>query len=1415
MHNTKIPYWLKEAAVLTHHVGRGRVIRLGLALLIMGSTLVPVMQEIANQYRYSLDASTIRLVGETNKNLAKKISYDSESHIWQFNKDGIQTPADQASADPIAMLRTQIGGSGKKDDSLYSVDLPTAGAKGVRYYDNNTDLSFTVVPEFSVASGQARNGKLIYPITDGAKIVYTAMNNGMKEDIVLSHNIGNALEFRYRLNLPDTLEAKILDDGSVGIYSADPTLFGKVSFGSDMDREKLESARRTAVKDHLLFAIPAPVIKQTGSEQVKATAQFRLEGSELILYANNLDSLSYPASLDPSVVVTSTSDFSSGNNEGDINFANNQLNRGGLTGGTIGSWAPTLSFTNGRDSLGSVAYNGYLYVVGGTATGTSGLNDVQYAPINSDGTVGTWNPTTSMPAAIYNQATVAYNGYLYVIGGNNGTSAVNSVRYAPINSDGTVGTWGITASFTTARYDHRAVAYNGYMYIVGGTATGTSGLNDVQYAPINANGTLGTWTPTASFTTARYAHTSVAYNGYIYIMGGSGTSSTYLNDVQYAPLNSDGTVGTWTALTSFSGTRRSHTAVIYNGYLYVLGGYNGTAPLGDVQYAQVNANGTLGTWSATTSLSAARAGQAMATYNGYFYILGYKSGATYFNTVEYAKVNPAGVTGGFGSTTALLAETAKGKTYSTRFQHASVAYNGYVYVLGGRTSSPAAYTYNSTIYAPINADGTLGTWATTNTFTNARYGLQAVAYQGYMYILGGTDGTTRYNDVQYAPINADGTLGTWASTTSFTTARFGHMSVAYNGYLYVLGGYDGLGNSYSDVQYAPINSGGTIGAWAPTTSLTTLDDGQTSVVYNGYIYVMGGQGFAYSNEVQYAPITSNGTLGAWAPTASFTTGRYSPTSVVYNGYIYILGGSNGSYINDVQYAPINADGTLGTWATTTSFTTARYDHTSVVYDGNVYVIGGSNGTALDDVQYAKINNGGTGNYTYTNIITGLPAVREGLRTVTYNGYIYAIGGYDGTSYQNNVWYAPINSSGIPPNSWNSTTVLPYTAQGFRVTVNNGYMYLLGGLSPSGTPIASVYVAPINTDGTLGTWTSTTAIPSNTSGRYDFEAGVYNNYIYVVGGLDEDGLGTIYYNDVQYAPLNSDGTVGTWSSTALPGYRHEGELVIANGYMYILGGSDSGLALTPTNTVRYAPINTDGTLGSWKNTSSMQTARVDFQAVAYDGYIYAIAGQTTSASTGIEKAILLPGGQLGGWRNAGSLTSDNKKFGATVVKGNLYIVGGTNGISRYEAIEYGSLASIARIGHYSKLIDLGATVSLSGFTYNGLVPGGASAITFRTAGTDGILGAAASIGTLSGSGTGVVCGGGGGGGGTRYILIFVTLDDSAAGAVFADLVGPNNANLTDITVNWAGGGQHPQPMQRLHGGKFFQTEILQPLDTCGP
>ena len=98
----------------------------------------------------------------------------------------------------------------------------------------------------------------------------------------------------------------------------------------------------------------------------------------------------------------------------------------------------------------------------------------------------------------------------------------------------------IRDSFTTARTGHTSVVYNGYLYVLGGSSIVTN-LNDVQYASINANGTVGTWSTTTTFTTDRASHTSVGYNGYIYIIGGGSQGALYeFHNVKIVPAGLTG-----------------------------------------------------------------------------------------------------------------------------------------------------------------------------------------------------------------------------------------------------------------------------------------------------------------------------------------------------------------------------------------------------------------------------------------------------------------------------------------------------------------------------------------------------------------------------------------------------------------------------------------------------------------------------------------------------------------------------------------------------------------------------------------------------------------------------------------------------------------------------------------------------------
>ncbi len=1098
-------------------------------------------------------------------------------------KAGVLNYNQQHQAKDGQQQMTVAGSTNSTSQDSYQVTLASKVSDGIQFSNSDSSLPFKLVPITSTGNGRYLNGRMVYP-SDGATNVYTLRRNGIKEDIILNQAPGDSFSYSWKLELGSQLQARLASDGSVGIYSANPLLSGSnLQIGDAKSQALIDNARQNGAKASLVYMIPAPYIKDSQGNLSTQDVRFSLNGNVLTLTATNLTSSGkhYPLSIDPTLVTTTTADFRTGVDDGNIDYSTaDEIDRGNISLGKVGTWAYThnggndgttfsAGFTQPRYSFTSVVYNGYMYVLGGNSdasgndcTSGSGFsyfcNGVQFAPINSNGTIGTWHYTHNstddgttfsagftQPRDLFTAA--VYNGYMYVLGGNSGTTSsndcttgsspyfCNGVQFAPINSNGTIGTWHYThnstddgttfsAGFTQPRNNFATTVYNGYLYVLGGARSSSSDdcdagfsvpmCNGVQFAPINANGTIGTWNYTynggnngttfvGGFPLIRDGLTAVAYNGYLYIAGGycsgiaglcGGATPNYFNDVRYAPINANGTIGAWNSTSSFTEPRYAASSVAYNGYLYVIGGYNSVTAANDcgvagfcngVQFAPINSNGTIGAWHYThastddgTTFSAGftqpRTGDTAAVYNGYMYVMGGEAGASandcttgssdFCNGVQYLQINTGTPTFGTdGTWNYTHNSTNDGATFSAGFaspraDQTTVAYNGYLYILGGTAGSSAndcttgvSFYCNGVQFAPINTDGTIGAWHYTHAstddgttfvagFINARYLNTTVAYNGYLYVMGGATTGTSANDctggwcngVQFAPINANGTIGAWhythASTddgttfvAGFKTARSQFTSVAYNGYLYITGGRSAFGTDdcttgpCNGVQFAPINSNGTIGAWHFTSAgadngttfsagFTDPRYGHTTVAYNGYLYVTGGSngtstndcanGTGYCNGVQFAPINSNGTIGAWHYThastddgttfvAGFNTARYEFTSVAYNGYLYVIGGQSGSLgdcvstptlCSGVQFAPINSNGTIGVWhythagtddGTTFSagFNSPRSDHTTAVYNGYLYVIGGESSSGINDcptafcggVQFTSMN----------------------------------------------------------------------------------------------------------------------------------------------------------------------------------------------------------------------------------------------------------------------------------------------------------------------------------------------------------------------------------------------------------------------------------------------------------------------------
>lgn len=1406
--------------------------------------------------KYALSPVAKEIVGKIDAELAAKYEHDRADKSFKFNASIAQS---LKSDDKIA----QVGGGGKDSNTLYSAKLPADSNRGIEIYDAINKFDVRMTPLFDTKKGKLKDGKVIYPLKDApGQLVYSVKPEGLKEDILIHREVGDKLQFDFKLEIPDYMEARLLKDGSLGIYSADQALFGNITFASDVDRERVEQARANAPKNHLAFVVPAPVIIQAGGGKgIKPTSRFELNGNILSLKSAGLKDAEYPLSIDPSFLVTSAADFNTGTGEDNIDFSTpGEIGRAVLSGGSVGNWAATTALpATGLYSAGAVAYNGYIYLVGG---GAGGSTNCYFVSVGGTGVLGTWAPcANTFTNARTASAVVAYNGYLYVIGGEAGQQGnikFDDVQFAKVQPNGDLGVWALTTAFPTARSGHRAEVYNDTLYVMGGFTAKNFGAptNAVNYARVNADGTIATWGSTQSFTNARGGFGSAVYNGKIYAFGGiSGT--TVFTDVQYAYINTDGTLTAWVATSSYNGAgRRDFGYAVVNGHLYLYGGcfdnFSCNAHTANAQYAVIHADGTLSPWSDTSLLPQSKFRFGGVAYNGYVYALGgclsEPNGGVSCNSEttnsDYTKVDLPGGTTPLASTTSLS---------SARAYAATIAHNGYIYSVGGCTATNCGTVTNQVIYAAVNSNGTIGAWNTTTVLPAGLYGAGISAYNQRIYVTGGHNGTSTVNTV-YASgiISATGSIPSWsASASTFTTGRVFHGSASHKNYIYVVGGRSGASTYLNDIQFAPIsNVDGTVGAWTATTStFTNSREAMGAVAYYGNLYVIGGNnGATHYNDVQRAKIDNTGNITtAFASDAAFTNPRRNLRAFGHNGYLYISGGNNGGTMyGDTQYAKLTGTtGTILSWETNKhNLTTARTGHASTAYNGYLYSIGGCTTafpctSLLATSEFGRINHGGTGSATgnpgnFTPLTDGSQA-RGDYAYFSNADRMYVIGGckkYSSTASSGYAgaddcieYYADFESAQLgvsgASSSWVVYPGLPEGRAHSAAATSKGFVYVAGGSVLGTAHTSKVIYAAVNQNGTLGAWQTTVSLPA---GRRLHSMSSNGEYIYVVGG---EAAGPTRLNSVLYAKTLDEGGLAvdsgcgtTWCTTAaFEGARYRHTAINNNGYLYVIGGRDTGFYTD----IQYAKYNADGTLGAWSYTTDIDYGLVSRGVVAVNGYMYFMGNERYQQQ--VLYAPINANGTLGSINKLPiNMTYVHYASGAVSVNGYIVPLHGCtdiNCVTIDKRVERGGQHAVVRSGHYSKLFDTIVDTAPTKIIANGTRASGSSYISleYKTAtssqpqfGLSNFIspmdfGKYYNFFAVDGAGnpTGIA----------KSYYVFFTLDDTGSGAFPDENISGNKTTLTDFELFY-----RANPGRRMRHGKSFSdtacstnTQLYCELDTA--
>jgi hypothetical protein len=288
---------------------------------------------------------------------------------------------------------------------------------------------------------------------------------------------------------------------------------------------------------------------------------------------------------------------------------------------------PIASSSPFNDARGQqiIFHNGYIYIFGGSSANDSQATKVYFSAIGRDGTLAEWVETTSLPGKYHDHVVVKTGEYVYLL---TGAAGAEDVYYAPFNADGSIGTWKKTAPLSPSRQQFAAVSHGNFIYATGGNSGGNQAF--VQYTSAKPDGSLNNWSPTAPLPDSLQAHTIIAYNGYLYVFGGKNASDVWVTAVYFSAINADGTLAGWETTTPLPRQMSGYGTFESNGYVYLIGGSSSSS-----YYTRILEDHDLDAWKGATSLPNTRIhGLRTGAYSGFAYAMGgYKNG--FQNTVYY------------------------------------------------------------------------------------------------------------------------------------------------------------------------------------------------------------------------------------------------------------------------------------------------------------------------------------------------------------------------------------------------------------------------------------------------------------------------------------------------------------------------------------------------------------------------------------------------------------------------------------------------------------------------------------------------------------------------------------------------------------------------------------------------------------
>ncbi len=250
-----------------------------------------------------------------------------------------------------------------------------------------------------------------------------------------------------------------------------------------------------------------------------------------------------------------------------------------------------------------------------------------------------------MPSKRFGVAASVVNGKIYVFGGQNDDHYGEGVTRNALNTveeyDPTTDTWIPKAPMPTARMDLASTAYNGKIYVFGGEKGW--GANGYGFGFSNAveayDPSTDTWTTKASMNTPRSGLASSVLDGKIYVLGLVDDTGINSNIAEVYTPSTD----TWETIASMNNGHAHPASSVVNGQVYIFGGLDGPLPMLKtdpfIAFSVEAYNISTNTWVTKSSIpNGGRASLASSAVNGKVYLLG---GGFATEALEYDAIGDA------------------------------------------------------------------------------------------------------------------------------------------------------------------------------------------------------------------------------------------------------------------------------------------------------------------------------------------------------------------------------------------------------------------------------------------------------------------------------------------------------------------------------------------------------------------------------------------------------------------------------------------------------------------------------------------------------------------------------------------------------------------------------------------------------